>query len=103
MPTVNPIARAHGHVPASVATTPEPAPRRGDTARAVGAGSGQTAAGSIRFRDAYQWKKEPVLAETDSDTELDPTPWTLVVWVNVSLWELYPSASAVALAIAELP
>ena len=68
-----------------------------------GAGSGQTAAGFIRFRDAYQWKKEPVLAETDSETELDPTPWTLVVWVNVSLCELYPSASAVALAIAELP
>jgi hypothetical protein len=67
------------------------------------AGSGQTAAGSIRFRDAYQWKKKPVLAETDSETELDPTPWTLVVWVNVSLCELYPSASAVALAIAELP
>jgi hypothetical protein len=54
-------------------------------ARAIGAGSGQTAAGSIRFRDAYQWKKEPVLAETDSETELEPTPWTLVVWVNVSL------------------
>jgi hypothetical protein len=52
------------------------------------AGSGQTAAGFIRFRDAYQWNWAPVLAETDSETELDPTPWTLVVWVNVSLWEL---------------
>ena len=71
LPAVNPIARAHDHVLASVATTPEP--RRGPGC-AIEAGSGQTAAGSIRFRDAYQWKKEPVLAESDSETELDPTP-----------------------------
>ena len=61
LPAVNPIARAHDHVLASVATTPEL--RRGPGC-AIEAGSGQTAAGSVRFRDAYQWKKEPVLAET---------------------------------------
>src|SRR5712692_8806823 len=54
-------------------------------------------------KDTHQWNKEPLVADRDSETELEPTCSTAVVWVSVSECELGPIASAVALAIAELP
>ena len=60
-------------------------------ARARGVGGG-SAAGSpshellfVAGDDVHQWKYEPDVADTDSDTEDEPTPCATVVCVNVSV------------------